>query len=144
MPQPYAKTPSDPRRFLRRHRYQEGPGFLFLATQNGRPANDAPRPGLREVRRRMRAIRLASEVGIAAACSEVGCSSASLYRWWAAFAARGIEGLVPKSRRPLRMRPTIPDWVDRVIITIRLLLCMVVVVVVPAAEGLLVLLILVQ
>jgi hypothetical protein len=56
-------------------------GFLFLATQNGRPANDAPRPGLREVRRRMRAIRLASEVG---------CSSASLYRWWAAFAAGGI------------------------------------------------------
>ncbi len=69
----------------------------------------------------MRAIRLASEMGIAAACSDVGCSSASLYRWLAAFTARGIEGLVPTSRRPRPMRPTIPDWVDRVIITIRLL-----------------------
>jgi hypothetical protein len=49
MPQPYATTPSDPRRFVRRHRYQEGPGFLFLATQNGRPANEPARPDLREV-----------------------------------------------------------------------------------------------
>src|SRR6202165_2004896 len=121
MPQPYATTPSDPRRFVRRHRYQEGPGFLFLATQNGRPPNDTPRPGLREIRRRMRAVRVASELGIAAACSEAGCSMASVYRWLAAFEARGIEGLVPKSRRPLRRRPTIPSWVDRVIITIRLL-----------------------
>jgi hypothetical protein len=46
---------------------------------------------------------------------------ASVYRWLAAFEARGIEGLVPNSRRPLRRPPTIPDWVDRVIITIRLL-----------------------
>ena len=69
----------------------------------------------------MRAVRVASELGIAAACSEVGCSWASVYRWLAAFEARGIEGLVPKSRRPLRRRPTIPSWVDRVIVTIRLL-----------------------
>ena len=69
----------------------------------------------------MRAVRVASELGIAAACSEVGCSMASVYRWLAAFEARGIEGLVPKSRRPLRRRPTIPSWVDRVIVTIRLL-----------------------
>jgi transposase InsO family protein len=69
----------------------------------------------------MRAIRLAAQVGIAAACSEVGCSAASLYRWLAAFEARGIDGLVPGSRRPRRLQPTIPEWVDRVIITIRLL-----------------------
>jgi transposase len=69
----------------------------------------------------MRAVRVASELGIGAACSEVGCSLASVYRWLAAFEARGIEGLVPNSRRPLRRRPTIPSWVDRVIITIRLL-----------------------
>src|ERR1700694_3289246 len=120
MPQPTPQHPSDPRRFVRRHRYQEGPGFLFLATQNGRPANDPPRPDLREIRRRMRAIRLTSEVDITAACSEVGCSLASIYRWLAAFEAPGIEGLVPNSRRPLRRRSTIPSWVDRVIITIRL------------------------
>ncbi|MBJ7604025.1 MAG: helix-turn-helix domain-containing protein, partial [Candidatus Dormibacteraeota bacterium] len=88
MPEPYVTTPSDPRRFVRRHRYQEGPGFLFLATQNGRPPQDHPKPDLGEVRRRMRAIRLVSEAGIAAACSEVGCSPASVYRWLAAFEAR--------------------------------------------------------
>lgn len=120
MPQPYATTPSDPRRFLRRHHYQEGPGFLFLATQNGRPARKPPRPSLAEVRRRMRAVRLASEGGVQAACAQIGCSVASLYRWLAAFEAGGIEGLVPASRRPLRMRPCIPCWVDRVIIAIRL------------------------
>jgi hypothetical protein len=40
MPQDFATTPSDPRRGVRRNRYQEGPGFLFIATQNGRPAAD--------------------------------------------------------------------------------------------------------
>ncbi len=28
---------SDPRRLPRRNHYQEGPGFLFVATQGGRP-----------------------------------------------------------------------------------------------------------
>jgi transposase InsO family protein len=120
MPQPYATTQSDPRRFLRRHHYQEGPGFLFLATQNGRPASKPPRPSLQEVRRRMGAIRLASDKGVQFASAQIGCSLATLYRWLAAFEAGGIEGLVPGSRRPLRMRPSIPSWVDRVIIAVRL------------------------
>src|SRR5260370_27980417 len=120
MPQVYATVEHDPRRSVRRHHYQEGPGFLFLATQNGRPARKTPRPSLNEVRRRMRAVRLAAELGIGAACSELGCSTATLYRWLLAFEKGGIEGLVPASRRPLRMRPTIPSWVDTVIIAIRL------------------------
>jgi len=120
MPQLFATTESDPRRFVRRHHYQEGSGFLFLATQNGRPAGQAPRPSFKEVRRRMRAVRLASERGFQVACSQVGCSPASLYRWLAAFEAIGIEGLVPASRRPLRLRPSIPSWVDGVIVAIRL------------------------
>src|SRR2546428_9593069 len=53
--------PGDPGRRLRRHRYQEGPGFLFLATQGGRPPGSPVRATLREVRRRMRAVRLAAE-----------------------------------------------------------------------------------
>ena len=69
----------------------------------------------------MRALRMAREVGIQDACSQIGCSLASLYRWRAAFEAKGISGLLPSSRRPLRTRPTIPSWVERVIITIRLL-----------------------
>lgn len=33
---------SDPRRLPRRNHYQEGPDFLFVATQFGRPAAGAP------------------------------------------------------------------------------------------------------
>src|SRR5258708_36810830 len=68
----------------------------------------------------MRAVRLAAELGIGAACWELGCATASLYRWLLAFEKGGIEGLVPASRRPFRMRPSIPSWVDTVIIAIRL------------------------
>jgi transposase InsO family protein len=35
-------TPSDPRRRLRRHHYQEGPDFLFLASQGGRSVERSP------------------------------------------------------------------------------------------------------
>src|SRR5260370_27722713 len=119
MPQVYAPGAHDPRRSVRRHPYQEGPGLLFLATQNGRPARKTPRPSLNEVRRRMRAVRLAAELGIGAACSELVCSTASLYRWLLAFEKGGIEGLVPASRRPFRMRPSIPRWVDPIIVPLR-------------------------
>lgn len=64
MSPPYITTASDPRRWTRRHHYQEGPDFLFLATQNGRPAGEPQRPSLAEVRRRMRAIRLVAESGV--------------------------------------------------------------------------------
>ncbi len=49
---------SDPRRLPRRNHYQEGPGFLFVATQGGRPPEATARS--REagvVRRRRRALR---------------------------------------------------------------------------------------
>jgi hypothetical protein len=32
MDRPHQSSPSDPHRRLQRHTYQEGPGFLFLAT----------------------------------------------------------------------------------------------------------------
>ena len=121
MPQDFVTTPSDPRRGVRRNRYQEGPGFLFIATQNGRPAGEPVRPSLAEVRRRMRALRLADQESIENACLQVGCSAASFYRWHAAFRANGIVGLVPGSRRPRQVRATIPLWVERVILTVRLL-----------------------
>ena len=110
----------DPHRRIRRHHYQEGPGFLILATQNGRPATDPPRPRLDQVRLRMRAVRLVNELGVEAACSQLSCSRASLYRWVAAFEKHGIEGLLGGSRRPHRLRVTVPRWVDTVIIAIRL------------------------
>lgn len=111
---------ADPKRFTRRHHYQEGPGFLFLATQGGRPPGTLTRSSLAAVRERKRAVRLARECGVAAACTAAGCSRASLYRWLAAYDAHGIAGLQEGSRRPHRSR-CIPPWVEHVVITIRLL-----------------------
>jgi transposase InsO family protein len=112
--------PTDPHRRIRRHRYQEGPGFLFLATQNGRPAEVAALDRLDQVRFRIRAVRAAKERGVETTCRELGCSRASLYRWLATFEKHGIQGLLDASRRPRRMRISIPTWVDTVIIAIRL------------------------
>jgi len=112
----------DPRRWVRRHHYQEGPGFLFVATQGGRPQADSRRPSqLARVRLRMRAVRLSREMGVDNAFRQLGCGRSALYEWLAAFEAKGIVGLLDGSRRPHRLRPSIPAWVDQVIITIRLL-----------------------
>ena len=37
MPEVKSRTYANPRRLPRRNHYQEGPGFLFVATQGGRP-----------------------------------------------------------------------------------------------------------
>lgn len=110
----------DPHRRIRRHHYQEGPGFRFLATQSGRPAQDPGPQQLNRVRFRMRAVRTAMELGVDAACGQLGCSRASVYRWLDAFDKQGIDGLVDASHRPHRLRISVPAWVDTVIIAIRL------------------------
>jgi len=120
MSDPAINHAHDPRRRIRRHHYQEGPGFLILATQNGRPAADRPRRQLDRVRFRMRAVRLAKVLGVEGACRELACSRPSLYRWLAVFEKQGIEGLLDASRRPHRLRISIPAWVDTVIVAIRL------------------------
>jgi transposase InsO family protein len=76
---------------------------------------------LDRLRMRMRAVRLAQQQGVDAASRQVGCPRRSLYRWLTAFEAAGLVGLCSRSQRPHRLRPTIPAWVDTVIITIRLL-----------------------
>src|SRR2546425_4616710 len=111
--------PGDPGRRLRRHRYQEGPGFLFLATQGGRPPGSPARATLREVRRRMRAVRLAAERGLEAA-GAAGYSRRSVFRWTGLYKAGGIAALLPKSRARLEAQAAVPDWVSRVVIAIRL------------------------
>src|SRR6266567_900146 len=112
---------ADAHRWLRRNRYQEGPNFLFLATQDGRPPNSGPKPSrLAKVRLRMRAVRLANERGLVAAIEVTGCSRASVYRWQRAFEKGGIAALVEESRRPHTTRSMVPGWVDQVIIAIRL------------------------
>lgn len=120
MPEITPSRAADPHRATRRNHYQEGPGFLFLATQNGRPSGADNRPNLDGVRKRMRAVRRAQEVGIEAAAGEIGVPQRSLYRWSAIFEAKGIEGLLDGCRRPHRLRTTTPAWVDTVVIAIRL------------------------
>lgn len=44
MPDSQQSNPSGPRRRLRRNSFREGPDFLFLATQNGRPVEGSARP----------------------------------------------------------------------------------------------------
>jgi transposase InsO family protein len=118
---PKAQHAYDPKRRTRRHHYQAGPGFLFLATQGGRPPQTSSTSSLTRVRERMRAVRLARENGAAGACRQTGCSRASLYRWLAAYDAKGVAGLQDASRRPNRLQPAVPAWVERVVITVRLL-----------------------
>ncbi len=112
---------TDPHRWLRRNRYQEGPDFLFLATQNGRPRVEAPAgAGMARVRARRRAVRVAEELGLEAAVQASGASRASIYRWVKAFEREGIGGLLEESRRPKQLRTSVPPWVDTVVIAIRL------------------------
>lgn len=57
-------TKSDPSRLPRRNHYQEGPGFLFLATENGRPPSaSAPARLAAVVRQRRAAVRAWDEGG---------------------------------------------------------------------------------
>src|SRR5579859_5100625 len=104
MPKITPSRAADPHRATRRNHYQEGPGFLFLATQNGRPSGADNRPNLDGVRKRMRAVRRAQEVGIEAAAGEIGVPRRSLYRW-SAMQSRIRQDLDPRlGGRPLAVR----------------------------------------
>ena len=113
-----AGTRSDPHRRPLRHTYQEGPGFLFLATRGGRPPGPPPREDLAALRFRVHCVRTANEEGIAAALA-LGASRASLHRWRRRYAHGGIEALRHRPRGPARQR--LPAWVERIVIVVRLL-----------------------
>jgi len=108
----------DPHRRLLRHTYQEGPGFLFLATRGGRPPARPTGPGLAEVRFRARCVRVAREEGIVAALA-LGPSRASLHRWRTRYAAGGLDALFDRPRGPTAS--CLPDWVEQAVIVVRLL-----------------------
>jgi transposase InsO family protein len=117
----YGHTKDPHRRWLR-HTYQEGPGFLFLATRGGRPPSRGRGHGdLTEIRRRARLLRVAREDGIAAALALGECSRASLFRWQAAYERGGLEGLRPLRRGPQQPVARCPGWIEQVVITVRLL-----------------------
>ena len=111
-------TRSDPQRRPLRHRYQEGPGFLFLATSGGRPPGRRTTEDLAALRLRIRCVRSAGEDGIAAALA-LGVSRASLHRWRRWYAAGGIEALRDRRRGPIRER--LPACVEQAVIVVRLL-----------------------
>ncbi len=111
-------TRSDPHRRPLRHTYQEGPGFLFLATRGGRPPGPPPREDLVALRFRIRCVRTANEDGVTAALA-LGAGRTSLHRWRHAYADGGIEALRHRPRGPARR--CLPAWVERIVIVVRLL-----------------------
>ena len=113
-----AGTRSDPHRRPLRHTYQEGSGFLFLATRGGRPPGAVVGEDLAGLRFRIRCVRTAHEDGLGAALA-LGASRTSLYRWRQRYAAGGIEALRHERRGPSRAR--LPAPIEHAVIVVRLL-----------------------
>ena len=109
---------SDPHRRPLRHTYQEGPGFLFLATRGGRPPGPSVREDLAGLRFRIHCVRTAAREGVGAALA-LGASRTSLYRWRRSYEERGIEALRHGRRGPAR--ELLPAWVEQAVIVVRLL-----------------------
>jgi transposase InsO family protein len=91
---------SDPGRLPRRNHYQEGPGFLFVATEGGRPVVSTASPNpVGTVRARARALRSWTEgATVAEACGLGQCSRATLFRWRTRFDSDGLAGLLDVPR----------------------------------------------
>jgi transposase InsO family protein len=109
------------RRLPRRNHYQEGPGFLFVSTQGGRPPDSVgPRRQAAIVRRRRAALRRWAEgERPATICREFECSRASLFRWRSRFEGDGLEGLLDRPR--VGRASDVPPALERLILTVRLL-----------------------
>jgi transposase InsO family protein len=112
---------SDPSRLPRRNHYQEGPDFLFVATQGGRPPEEPAvnRPASVVRRRRAALRRLEAGEPASAIGADVGCSRASLYRWRERWQRDGLAGLLDQPRRGRASE--VPAVIERLIITVRLL-----------------------
>lgn len=121
MPEVQSRTYANPRRLPRRNHYQEGPGFLFVATQGGRPPDDVGRHGQAAIVRRRRAAlrRWVNGEPIARICAETGCSRASLFRWRTRFEQGGLEALIDQPH--VGRASELPPALERLILTVRLL-----------------------
>ncbi len=109
---------SDPRRLPRRNHYQEGPGFLFVATQGGRPPETTAGPGAAAVVRRRRGAlrRWAEGEAVERICQDTGCSRATLFRWRTRFEKDGMDGLLDRYRPGGRVE--LPTVIERLILTV--------------------------
>jgi transposase InsO family protein len=123
MPEVQSRTYANPRRLPRRNHYQEGPGFLFVATQGGRPPEGIAQAGQAAMVRRRRAAlrRWTDGESLAAICGELDCSRASLFRWRARFEHGGLEALLDRPR--IGRASELPAALERLILTVRLLTC---------------------
>ncbi|MBA3307500.1 MAG: helix-turn-helix domain-containing protein [Chloroflexi bacterium] len=120
MPGVQSRRSANPRRLPRRNHYQEGPDFLFVATQGGRPPEAArDRAQATTVRRRRAALRRWAEgEPLATICAEDGCSRASLFRWRTRFEQGGLEALMDRPRRGRASE--LPPTLERLVLTVRL------------------------
>jgi hypothetical protein len=91
---------SDPRRLPQRSQFQEGPGFLFVATQGGRPTGSTIAPDLAEVVRLRAGVlrRWAEGEALSTVCAEAACSRATLFPWRSRSEADGLAGLLDGER----------------------------------------------
>jgi hypothetical protein len=117
MPEVPVRSYADPRRLPRRNHHQEGPDFLLLATQGGRPpALGERRSQAAIVRRRWAALRRwADGVPLRTVCAEAGTSRASLFRWRARYTAGGLAALSIHPAWAARVTCRIPSgaWCSR-------------------------------
>lgn len=121
MPEFQTRSFFDGGRLPRRNHYQEGPGFLFVATEGGRPATLRRREGVvAVVRRRRRALRRWAEgESVESVCADAGVSRATLFRWRTRYEAGGIAALLdePRTGRASELPPAI----ERLVLIVRLL-----------------------
>lgn len=69
-------------------------------------------------------VALAGRIGderlnVTAVCAELGISRDSFYRYRRRFTGAGLEGLVPRSRRPHRSPGQTPGWLEQLIVQLR-------------------------
>jgi transposase InsO family protein len=121
MPEFKSRSYANPRRLPRRNHYQEGPGFLFVATQGGRPPASSVHAGPAAIIRRRRAAlrRWAEGEPLGTLCVELHCSRASLFRWRTRYAVGGLEALLDRPR--VGRASDLPPALERLILTVRLL-----------------------
>ena len=119
---------SKKKRLWKARRQGAVPNFALLTVQSPRwrPERKGV-PWVQELRRRARCMRRYEEcraanpaIAVAKVCQEFGISPRTLWRWKGRYREAGLQGLIPRSRRPCRSPRQTPDWLEGAILAIRL------------------------